>query len=147
MWSRVITNGQAQVGLRTSDSLSWWTINSFIEIPDGQDENGNITYAQPEVVPNISAKKISLFGNDMCYITEREVLIPGTVNYEIQKSLKCYAEQDFYTEVIEPIDLSSSEFFGCAINNDGVIFCWGENSSGQLGTGDLENKERPTRVL
>jgi alpha-tubulin suppressor-like RCC1 family protein len=36
--------------------------------------------------------------------------------------------------------------FGCAITNDNVLSCWGDNRSGQLGTGDTETKLIPTRV-
>ncbi|MCI0671918.1 MAG: hypothetical protein L0Y64_15820, partial [Myxococcaceae bacterium] len=36
--------------------------------------------------------------------------------------------------------------FTCALLSDGTVWCWGENSSGQLGLGDDEPRFVPTRV-
>ncbi|MCI0572728.1 MAG: hypothetical protein L0Y66_18395, partial [Myxococcaceae bacterium] len=36
--------------------------------------------------------------------------------------------------------------FTCALLSDGTVWCWGENSSGQLGLGDEEPRFVPTRV-
>jgi len=34
----------------------------------------------------------------------------------------------------------------CAVDGDGALSCWGSNVAGQLGVGDLETRDRPTRV-
>lgn len=34
----------------------------------------------------------------------------------------------------------------CAINTRGALYCWGENTSGNLGQRDLQNQIQPTRV-
>jgi alpha-tubulin suppressor-like RCC1 family protein len=34
----------------------------------------------------------------------------------------------------------------CAQTSDGALFCWGSNTNGQLGTGDLAQRLEPTRV-
>jgi alpha-tubulin suppressor-like RCC1 family protein/uncharacterized protein YjdB len=34
----------------------------------------------------------------------------------------------------------------CGLTPDGAIYCWGSNGSGQLGTGDLTSRSKPTAV-
>lgn len=34
----------------------------------------------------------------------------------------------------------------CGVTRDGALYCWGENDLGQLGLGDLEDRDQPTRV-
>jgi len=34
----------------------------------------------------------------------------------------------------------------CAIADDETLWCWGQNSNGQLGTGDLERRTSPTQI-
>ncbi|MEY4066478.1 MAG: hypothetical protein RIR26_2686, partial [Pseudomonadota bacterium] len=36
--------------------------------------------------------------------------------------------------------------FTCALRNDGAVYCWGLNSSGQVGDGTIINKSVPTAV-
>ena len=42
--------------------------------------------------------------------------------------------------------ISAGGAHSCALRIDGAPFCWGENSSGQLGDGTLEDREAPVRV-
>jgi alpha-tubulin suppressor-like RCC1 family protein len=42
--------------------------------------------------------------------------------------------------------ITSSGHHTCAMGNDGYAYCWGRNPSGQLGTGNFVNQDRPTQV-
>jgi alpha-tubulin suppressor-like RCC1 family protein len=42
--------------------------------------------------------------------------------------------------------VAGGEAHGCAIRDDGALFCWGQNVSGQLGVGDRLDHDEPTRV-
>ncbi len=42
--------------------------------------------------------------------------------------------------------VSAGEKHTCAINAAGAVFCWGENSNGQLGDGSLTDRDTPTAV-
>ena len=55
----------------------------------------------------------------------------------------------------EPVPVNSAEEFvefstggssGCGINEQGALFCWGNNPRGQLGLGDQENQVSPQEV-
>jgi alpha-tubulin suppressor-like RCC1 family protein len=42
--------------------------------------------------------------------------------------------------------LSIDTFHACATRNGGELWCWGRNTEGQLGLGDMLDRETPTRV-
>ena len=42
--------------------------------------------------------------------------------------------------------VSCGQYFTCAIRPQGGLYCWGRNTSGQLGTGDLLERATPARV-
>jgi alpha-tubulin suppressor-like RCC1 family protein len=43
--------------------------------------------------------------------------------------------------------LSSGPVHHCGIRHDGITVCWGSNSSGQLGVGDLVGRGLPVPVV
>ena len=46
----------------------------------------------------------------------------------------------------EVAGLGAGTGFTCALRDDGTIDCWGENTYGQLGVGDVERRYVPTEV-
>ena len=45
------------------------------------------------------------------------------------------------------IDLSkTSAAFGAAVDDQGIIYAWGQNQFGQLGQGDFRFRKLPTKV-
>lgn len=47
-----------------------------------------------------------------------------------------------YNKVIK--DISAGNEFTCALTTDGLVSCWGKNSSGQLGNGSTGNQNTPS---
>lgn len=50
------------------------------------------------------------------------------------------------SEIKETKDVASGDGYSCAIDKDGVIWCWGLNTYGQLGSGDILNNHIPTKI-
>ncbi len=44
------------------------------------------------------------------------------------------------------IDVSVGGFHSCGIADDGALYCWGLNGSGELGVGDFDDRFEPTRA-
>ena len=49
-------------------------------------------------------------------------------------------------EIFKPISISAGNYHSMAIGDDGELYTWGENSYGQLGTGDKTTVYKPTKV-
>jgi alpha-tubulin suppressor-like RCC1 family protein len=47
---------------------------------------------------------------------------------------------------VDYVAVTAGGFQGCGLRDDGRIYCWGWNGSGQLGFGDTENRERPFKT-
>ena len=63
---------------------------------------------------------------------------------------------DLMGEVSSPVQVEGDHlFYGiaagfahtCAVDEDDEVWCWGSNQSGQLGTGDIDDRRRPERTL
>ncbi len=50
------------------------------------------------------------------------------------------------TEGLDLRSVSAGAFHACAVDNDGTVYCWGSNSSGQLGDGSATDKSGPSPV-
>ena len=58
-------------------------------------------------------------------------------------------EEQRYTFVYEAptwVEVSAGANHSCGILDDGSLWCWGNNSSGELGVGDSDQRDMPTRV-
>ncbi|TXD33232.1 hypothetical protein FRC96_16030, partial [Lujinxingia vulgaris] len=58
-------------------------------------------------------------------------------------------EEQRYTFVYEAptwVEVSAGANHSCGILDDGSLWCWGSNSSGELGVGDSDQRDVPTRV-
>jgi len=47
---------------------------------------------------------------------------------------------------IDPQTISGGYEFTCGLTTAGKAYCWGRDNAGQLGTGELENKDKPVAV-
>ena len=47
---------------------------------------------------------------------------------------------------VSPISISAGGSHTCAVVSDGLVFCWGYNGFGQLGTGDTTDRLVPTAM-
>jgi alpha-tubulin suppressor-like RCC1 family protein len=70
---------------------------------------------------------------------------PGTPTAEIcdGRDNDCDGQID---EGIICVKVSAGSYHTCAIDNNGSLWCWGRNGSGQLGDGTYANKDAPVQV-
>lgn len=175
-WSAIETNGFANSGIEKSvlGRLTCWTATLFAAgnhvygcgaQEDGgspiPDENENYPPSSEYTFGIERVLKIEMGLNHSCAISNK--IINATTG-EIRKQLDCWGENVFgalgqpvstptmninpttVSEVSEPKDISSGHNFSCAIDKNGSIWCWGANTFGQLGSGDIVDNATPTKV-
>jgi hypothetical protein len=134
-----------------NDGTVWcWGDNTFGEL--GQ---GNTTpYAGPvKVVGVANVAKIAVGGAHVCALTSNHQLYcwgrngfgevgNGTVNSPVLvPTLIQPGGAQFST-----LAVSAGATFTCAVRTDNSVYCWGQNTSGQLGIGNQTQMTTPTLV-
>jgi alpha-tubulin suppressor-like RCC1 family protein len=73
-------------------------------------------------------------GNLQCWGLANDYRVPNTENgYEDRQVFPFAAEND-----VPFSSLALAETFGCALTEQGGVYCWGNNSAGKLGRGSLD---------
>jgi alpha-tubulin suppressor-like RCC1 family protein len=173
-WSAMETNGVAQSGIEKGDvaRLTCWSTTIFSagiwglgcgNQADGgvqeRDDQGRLVGYSTEFTNVVSrVLKVKMGPNHSCAIWNK---VSGST---VKRQLDCWGDNTFgalaqpvtssnikenpttVSEVVEPVDVASGDGYSCAIDKDGVVWCWGLNSQGQLGTGDIANTSVPTKV-
>jgi hypothetical protein len=52
-----------------------------------------------------------------------------------------------YGTTSKVIQMAAGEGHFCSVHEDGTVFCWGENTFGQLGDGTFQHRYRPVQVV
>jgi serine/threonine-protein kinase len=145
---KIVTGGSHTCARRPDGTMLCWGANDY-----GQLGNGSTTAtAQPTEVLALAKRVVRLAAgaNHTCAQTS-------------EGELHCWGDNRYgqlgtgdRTRTLEPkkvsgtADAASKVFAGgghsCAIHADGSFWCWGDNRSGQLGTGDIEPRLTATRV-
>lgn len=48
---------------------------------------------------------------------------------------------------VTSLSIGAQSLHACALRSDRTVWCWGSNSDGQLGVGDIENRSTPVQVM
>lgn len=175
-WASIETNGFANSGIEKTvlGRLTCWTSTLFAggnyvhgcgAQEDGgspiEDEFGNYPPSSEFTFGIDHLLKVEMGLNHSCAIYNK--IINATTG-ELRKQLDCWGENGYgalgqpisspslninpstVSEVSEPKDVSVGHNFSCAIDKVGSIWCWGTNTFGQLGSGDIVNNATPTKV-
>lgn len=114
-------NSFGQLGLGNKESTC-----AFVKIPGLADKD---------------VTKIAAGQHSGCVTASGELWIWGTYyfgEFLVPTKLSCSAKQ---------IDLAIGLGYGTSIDRNGIVWSWGSNSTGCLGTGDQESKSQPYPIL
>lgn len=82
--------------------------------------------------------------NDLMYLKDNYTSEP--VNVLVKNPYKSLADDPDYVKLSGVTKVMTGNAHGCAITIDGEVYCWGSNSSGQLGLGSDEYKTENMNV-
>jgi len=104
--------------------------------------SGDVTYSQWKKIKAGPSSLVAIDSNNKLFtwgINTNNQLGDGTT---VPKSVPFMIGTSSWTQVAMSL-LGTSTY---AIRSDGLLFAWGLNSSGQLGTGDQFNRSSPTQI-
>ncbi|AKU91143.1 BNR repeat domain protein [Vulgatibacter incomptus] len=110
--------------------------------------------APMEVLGGHVFAELATSGNHVCALAgDRTAWCWGRA---VEGQLGTRVAPDEVGEVSEPVQVEGDHIFDgiaagafhtCAVDAEGEGWCWGGNASGQLGTGDLNDRQLPARTL
>jgi len=146
-YSKVSTGSGSSCGLTATGALHCWGNNSF-----GQLGNGTTASSSTPVSITSSSTWINIDagGDHTCGITDTNSLYcwglnsSGEVGVATSTTVALIPQAITGTETYSTI--SAGIGHSCAITSVGILKCWGDNSSGQLGNGNLTSTSTPTMI-
>lgn len=145
-YQRVLANGSRACALADDGALACWGDN-----PLGALGNGSLSTEQPapEVVKQGIASA-ALGTAHMCITTTAGVYgcagsdASGQLGNGAGGSTRSFGSFDVAAEAF--IDIVAGDAHTCALTEARHVFCWGSNTSGELGLGEIGNRQIPTRI-
>ena len=147
-WQRVVAGSRHSCGIRTDGTLWCWGVNVH-----GQLGVGDTT---PRLVPtqvgtDANWAEVQCGGLHSCGIRTDGSLWCWGANPAGQLGLGVRTgDQPTPQHVGTGTDwrrLAAKARFNCALRTGDSLWCWGDNSDGQVGTGDTMDRMAPTQVL
>lgn len=146
-WKSISAGENFVCGIKNDDSLWCWGQNTF-----GQLGNGSISTSNSpvQVLAGSHWKQISAGQNHVCGIDASSRVFCWGLNSLGQLGDGTQMNRNTPSEIAllsgSIVNISAGGNHTCAVKNDGFLFCWGENSNGQLGLGDMTFRTSPSRV-
>jgi alpha-tubulin suppressor-like RCC1 family protein len=156
-WTAIMSGTANTCGLTTSGDIYCWGLNNTGEIGNGTTTNSSTPTAI--VAGNNKFSSLSVKGNGASGIDGTNcALTTGSVEYCWGNNVKSQIGDRSTTARSKPTavnwvnvnvatTISSGGRTNCAIRGNGVAYCWGDNSSGQVGDGSTAPRAQPSMVI
>ncbi|MDR1197191.1 MAG: IPT/TIG domain-containing protein [Candidatus Nomurabacteria bacterium] len=113
-----------------------WTLDSVEGDQITSTNNpGGFTNSTPSVSPDNGTNFSPAFGSSV-----------GSATKTISINGSGFPDPNTDLTEIDAKDVQMGYYFGCYLSNDNWVYCWGNNSSGQLGDGTTVNRATPVPV-
>lgn len=128
VWRQGSAGGRSSCFLQADRSLWCWGLPLFA--------------AGPLQVDRAPHDDVSVGGDSICAIRSHDGRLQCTCG-----GADC-SELDWQTipSAVGWARVAAGDAHRCAIDRAGALWCWGDNSGGQLGVGDTDDRAEPTRV-
>jgi alpha-tubulin suppressor-like RCC1 family protein len=144
-WLSVSVGANHTCGIRTDHRLYCWGENE-----DGQVGNGSFDLQRAPVrVTSLSWASVSAGDAFTCGVTTGGTRYCWGSNGYGQLGLGDFARRKSPIRLLDgwtwaTVTAGVGAATACGVRNDGNLYCWGSNETGQLGVGDLSTRNRPT---
>jgi alpha-tubulin suppressor-like RCC1 family protein len=126
-------------------SNEWGSTSSNIELSTLSNITGISTGLNHTCI--IKNKKVNCTGRNEFFQLGRNsfdtCVDDNLINYSCEKTFDFV---EFNSEPLESLQIVSTRSSTCSLGEDNKVYCWGDNSSGQLGIGGFTNTIVPTSV-
>jgi alpha-tubulin suppressor-like RCC1 family protein len=144
-WTSVVAGAYATCGIRADGSLWCWGAGT-----EGQLGIATTTdQANPTQVPG-TWLRVSVGAAHACGVTTAHTLFCWGRNITGQLGDGTTTERDSPVAISPGVTtwttIATGADFTCSTRSDGTVWCWGANTDGQLGSGDLTQRTSPTQV-
>ena len=141
------TLAQASPAAADTPGFFSWGRNSTWQLGDGT----QVTRTTPTAVPQPSLTALASGQLHACGLTSTSVAYCWGDNVDGQLGIGTYRDQSTPQSVTMPVGITFASITAgalstCALTTDGDAYCWGDNSSGQLGIGNQVTKNSPQSV-
>jgi len=143
----VAAGGHHSLALLANGTVDAWGGNGFGQLGDG----GTTESSVPVAVQGLSGVKAIAAGasHSLALLTNGTVMAWGD-NESGQLGIGTAAERSELPVAVKALTgvkaISAGANFSLALLNNGTVMAWGENESGQLGTGNTKNSNAPVAV-
>lgn len=147
-WESISTSGATTCGIKAGGSLWCWGLNNFAQL--GIDTSAAKTKPQ-RVAPGQVWRQVATSWFNTCAITTDGALYCWGQNLRgaagVGKTSRHVATPRLVGSAGDGwLDVSSGGWHTCAVRGDGTMWCWGQNSFGQVGNATAGVQASPTQV-
>jgi alpha-tubulin suppressor-like RCC1 family protein/endonuclease/exonuclease/phosphatase family metal-dependent hydrolase len=147
-WESISTSGATTCGIKTGGTLWCWGLNNFAQL--GNNTSSPRTKPQ-QVAPSLVWKQVATSWFNTCAIDSTGALYCWGQNLRgaagVGKTSRLVATPQLIGSASDRwTNVSSGGWHTCAVRGDGSMWCWGQNSFGQVGTGKDGIQAAPAQV-